>query len=295
MFSVAVDGDAPLVRAVVVGDVDLLDVALFDGGRPPASRLRSDDERQLGARHAAQVALRLVQLVGHGVRVEPRVRRRAGVLAAVHRLPRPHVIQPHLDADAGRRPSARCRSPRRRRRARASDRTARCRSTPAAGMRLVGVARNHVELALVVQVVPQHLARSPAPRPGSRVGRQRQQIGHRQPRLACRARRSVVTPTLVGCCGGCGGGAAAVAVARRPPPMPRPAPRRAASVKQGKWSSRCLSACIRNTGARPARARDTPRAAAATSSASARAARRNPASATPLDCSTVMSTMRPSF
>ena len=63
MFSDLADRDAPLVLAVVVGDVDLLDAAVLDGAGHPLA-VAIGVEGQLGPRDAAQRALLLVDLVG---------------------------------------------------------------------------------------------------------------------------------------------------------------------------------------------------------------------------------------
>ena len=78
MFSDLLDGDAPLILAVVVGDVDLLDAAVLDGaGHPLAVAIRV--ERELRPRDAAQRALRwwissaIVCAYRRGFAAEPRV------------------------------------------------------------------------------------------------------------------------------------------------------------------------------------------------------------------------------
>ena len=128
-FSCAVDGDAALVGAVVVGDEDLLDVALLRRCSSARSRDAVRRERELGAGHAAQLALRLVDLVGHGVGVEPRVAGRAAVLAAQHLLPACARRTAASRRGSWRRSASGAEHQARRRRARASDRTARRRTT----------------------------------------------------------------------------------------------------------------------------------------------------------------------
>ncbi len=89
---------APLVRAVVVADVDLFHDARFDGPGQ-AHTVAVGDERDLRAGDAAQRELRLEDLVGDGVGDEARVRHRRGELAVVGRLLLLHAEQPDLDTE----------------------------------------------------------------------------------------------------------------------------------------------------------------------------------------------------
>ena len=156
VVQLSADRDPPLVAAIVVGDVDLFHVALLD--RPHDwLEIAIRHERQLGARHPAQRPLRFVNLVGDGVRVETRIGRRPAVFLAEDLLSRRHAVQAHLHSHGGTRL---CDG--------ADDQAVGTKlAPPIEGLftdrrrdrdRLISVARNHVELALVVEVVPQHLA-----------------------------------------------------------------------------------------------------------------------------------------
>ena len=191
----AVDGDAARVGAVVVRDVDLLHVALLDrADHGFAIAIRR--ERQLRLRHAAQLALRFVQ-----ARPTWCARRAAGsppsrcTRGRTSDCASAHVIQAQLHANAGRHllhgadhhavgaelaPAiVRHRVDRRRRR-----------------NALVGVARNHVELALEIQIVPQHLADDARRLGRFAIVRKRQQIGHGDACLGAGIAGRAVTPTV---------------------------------------------------------------------------------------------------
>ena len=154
----AVRRDAHLIRAVVVGDVDLFSVPRLD---------RIDDalvvairhERQLRPGDAAQAALALVNVVGNRVRRRARISQRDVVVDAAERdAAAAHAEQAHFHLKRIARPSHR-----------SLDDGVGAKLAPAIegdriGCRrlldgLVGVARNHVELALEREIVPQHFAR----------------------------------------------------------------------------------------------------------------------------------------
>ncbi len=91
--------DPPLVLAVVVGDVDLLDRAVLNGAGQPLA-VAIGRIRQLGARDAHQRALLQEDLVRNRVRVLARIGR-AGVLRAHRRAPRSHFQEPEADLEPG--------------------------------------------------------------------------------------------------------------------------------------------------------------------------------------------------
>ena len=148
--------DAPLVLAVVVGDVDLLDAAVLDrAGHPLAVAIGV--ERQLRARDAAQRPLLLVDVVGDRVRVEPRVRRPTRCTPC--RTPTAGVRTLNSRTSTERRSSVFCTVPT----ITPSAFSSRQRSNGTSAIDVAGgivaydVARDQRELALEVQVVAQHL------------------------------------------------------------------------------------------------------------------------------------------
>ena len=94
---------APLVLAVVVGDVDLFDAAVFDRATH-ALAVAIRVEGQLRARHAAQRPLCLVNFVGDRVRVHAGLAAGPVVVACECGLSRSlRVEEPHFDMNARRR------------------------------------------------------------------------------------------------------------------------------------------------------------------------------------------------
>ncbi len=170
-------GHALLIRAVVVGHVDVRDAAVGDGARHPlAVPIRR--ERELRPRDAAQRTLLLVNLVGRRVRVQPRIPEASAVLLG-HRGPAGgHVHQMHLHGDPGGGP------------AHGADHETICAKLfplierhlidrRRSRNRPVRVARDEIELPLEIQIVPQHLADRLRGGNGFRVGAQGNEVGHR--------------------------------------------------------------------------------------------------------------------
>ena len=94
------DRRPPRIRAVVIAVVDLGNAAVAD--RPlDAHHVAIRREGDLRARHAPERPLLKMNLIRHGVGVQPRVRDRPAVLLRERRLARRHVEQPHLHDDAG--------------------------------------------------------------------------------------------------------------------------------------------------------------------------------------------------
>ena len=173
----AVDRHAPLVRAVVVGDVDLLRRSAPRRCRPPARRRgRRRTPAWSGPRRAAATA-------SGGSRRQSCARRRAG--------------SPTTPCIPSRTPTSG--SPTRN--SRTSTRTAspvfctvpidqpvhaqlapaiegHVAHRPRRRDRRVGVARDHVELALEVQIVPEHFGDRLRDGRRVRVGRERDEVGH---------------------------------------------------------------------------------------------------------------------
>ena len=178
----AVHRDPARVGAVVVGDVDLLDPAVVDRALHPLA-VAIGREGELGPGDAGQVALLLVDLVGDRVREDARVGGRAAVFLRERRGLAGDVVQPHLDDDAGPRLAHR-----------ADDQALGAELAPAIERhgvdrrrhrdRGVGVARHHVELALEVEVGPQHLADRGGDRLALGIGRRGEEVGHGELRLA---------------------------------------------------------------------------------------------------------------
>ena len=135
--------------------IDLFHLSVFDRAAERHT-VAIGHPRKLGPRDALEASLLIVNLVGDRVGVQTRVVRASAVLLGKDREPRSDVEQPHLDTHvvAGalhraedhrigaelppRRERHLLRRPRRRHAA-------------------IGVARDHVELALEVEIVPQHL------------------------------------------------------------------------------------------------------------------------------------------
>ena len=176
----AIDGEPLLVLAVVIREIDFLRRPLLNRAAD-ALAVAIRIERDLRARDAGEAALLLMNFVRDRVRVQPRVGRRSGVLLAERLLLRVDLDQPHLHAHA------------------VADLLHRA-DHEAVGVQLapagerhvgerrgprnggVGVARNQQELALEVQVVPQHLADRLRDRRRLGVGRERDEIGYGEPR-----------------------------------------------------------------------------------------------------------------
>src|SRR5215467_10217599 len=88
-----------LVLAVVVREVNLLHVPVFDGaGKPLAVAIAL--EAQLGARDAPQSTLLLEDLIGNRVRVHACIRGAAVLRAEYLAPPRPDVEQAHAHQEA---------------------------------------------------------------------------------------------------------------------------------------------------------------------------------------------------
>ena len=290
----AVDRDAARIGAVVVRDVDLLDVALLDGARPP---LRDCDPTRTSAwsapRRAACAATRAARRTWcarrdagwppsrctRGRRPDCRARTlysristRMPVADLLHRADHhavgaelaPAIVRHRVDRRRRRNRSCRCRAGSCRTRARSSGRpTAPGRSTSRRVLRLA-------------------------------IARQRQQVGHRHPRLRAGVAGESRCSTLVGCCGGgCGGGGCCAATTAD-----------AATISgaeqldrdESSWSLVCLSACNRNTRCTASAGSGYAAGSGGSFVRSKRAPRdRSPAPRRRSTCSTVISTMRPSF
>ena len=214
----AVHGDAPLVRAVVVGDVDLLDVAR---SRPcPCTRSPSRSEANVSLVRATPRSARCCWWISSAIVCAKNRGLLAGPLysRANTDCRDAHVEQPHLDPQAVGGLLHR-----------ADDEAVGAELAPAIERhvverarrrdRRVGVARNQVELALEVQIVPEHLADRLRSRRCLGVGRERDEVGHRvlrrRARLAGDAQFDLATAAAGGCWPAAAGGWAGRADAQR--------------------------------------------------------------------------------